>query len=836
MKRKLLLTALCVVGALGFKANAQVADGDYYLYDAANGLFLSRGGAWGTEAMADKYGVPFTWKAEAGTIIFKDWAGVGLHLEGNGSSIYTDNGSPSAWKFTATEGGYYFQTSSDTYVTHAMGGYGEYVYATAEESSATVWTLKTKAEHDAIVAAYPTDNINAVIAAASLSTDAEGFSAYLTANYASKDVTDKIGTAKFAGSIGDWTWTQVRGQDRQPAYGTNFCEIFQATGHFDQTIEGLTPGLYKVTVNGFNRIAGFADCNTLGGEGYEIVTSYLKANDQQVQLKSWYSEKEGEKDPDNTGQAVAKFNEDKYKNEVYTYVGDDGKLTLTVAKPSGSNASWVLFNNFTLTYYSDEVSDEDAATIKATANELKDKAMQASLKTTLNDALSAFETTQTIANYNALAAAITPAQECAEVYANIPAALPGIKNVVEGTNVYTQAAYEVYQPDVILANYEAGAYTKAEASAIVNPEDVTDWHGSSGAVDDFLLSAWTFGGTQCNRFDTDLHINTWSTEGAGDGSEFKVPFFEYWTGDGDVLAAKTMQATKKGLNANTEYTVSIWARARQTNSKTKAENGITMTVGDGEAVDISAGTQVGTSQFYLDHFTAKGKADAEGNLTITITVAAESNVSWLSFRDCFIEGVVEEDAKMVIDGEAQWGTFVAPFAVEIPEGVTAYTVEDVDDEGVLELAEVEDEIPAYPPVVVNSASEVSKSFHAPVAAEKAAKAGLLTGVLGQAQAVDAGAYVLQNQNEDGEEGVGFYKVPATEAAEVVVEAGHAYLTLAADAGIKALRFPGAGEATAIANVAVKGAAEGAIYNVAGQKVSAAYKGIVIKNGKKYLQK
>ena len=45
-----------------------------------------------------------------------------------------------------------------------------------------------------------------------------------------------------------------------------------------------------------------------------------------------------------------------------------------------------------------------------------------------------------------------------------------------------------------------------------------------------------------------------------------------------------------------------------------------------------------------------------------------------------------------------------------------------------------------------------------------------------------------------------------------------------------------GGATGIQNVQVKKAANDAIYNLAGQKVNASYKGIVIKNGKKYLQK
>ncbi len=43
-------------------------------------------------------------------------------------------------------------------------------------------------------------------------------------------------------------------------------------------------------------------------------------------------------------------------------------------------------------------------------------------------------------------------------------------------------------------------------------------------------------------------------------------------------------------------------------------------------------------------------------------------------------------------------------------------------------------------------------------------------------------------------------------------------------------------ATAIQGVKKAAKSDDAIYNVAGQKVSASYKGLVIKNGKKYIQK
>ncbi len=71
-----------------------------------------------------------------------------------------------------------------------------------------------------------------------------------------------------------------------------------------------------------------------------------------------------------------------------------------------------------------------------------------------------------------------------------------------------------------------------------------------------------------------------------------------------------------------------------------------------------------------------------------------------------------------------------------------------------------------------------------------------------------------------------------------VEGGfYVYAKAAAGARLNVVWLDGSEEEEATAIKAVKTAAEkGAIYNLAGQKVNAAYKGVVIKDGKKYIQK
>ena len=359
---------LLPAGSVGFEGQAEneeinisfntplIADGTYYLYDSNAELFLGRGGAWGTEAVADKYGVPFNWKTDAngaGSIEFIDWPGVYLFITGTG--IFTDNAS-TGWKLEETSNGYKLLKADGTvYATHSLGSYGEYLHTTESDAEATIWTLMTKAEHDAIVATYPEDNKTSVMTAAGKSEeDLDTYVATLTAI----DMTDKIGTATFSGNVGDWTYASVRNQDNQPAYGDNFCEAWNETGSWTQTITGLSKGIYKLTVNGFERRTNNGTTYSLGEQGYNLVSTYMAANGEQVRFASWFDavEKDGNNYiPNNPGQAVAKFADGKYLNELYVYVGDDGKLDITINKSNYIWDCWMLFNNFTLTYYASPV-------------------------------------------------------------------------------------------------------------------------------------------------------------------------------------------------------------------------------------------------------------------------------------------------------------------------------------------------------------------------------------------------------------------------------------------------------------------------------------------------
>jgi hypothetical protein len=90
-----------------------------------------------------------------------------------------------------------------------------------------------------------------------------------------------------------------------------------------------------------------------------------------------------------------------------------------------------------------------------------------------------------------------------------------------------------------------------------------------------------------------------------------------------------------------QYSVSVWVRVRAKNgTDATAATGITLQANEGEAVDVTEGNQVGTSQFNIGEYVALGDV-TDGTLKIQINVAADNNISWLSFKNAKFEKVGE---------------------------------------------------------------------------------------------------------------------------------------------------------------------------------------------------
>lgn len=629
-KLRLFMGALALCGASS--AFAQES-GEYYLYEPTTGHFLSRGDSWGSRSVTDQYGLLFTWDKAEGTITFKD-SGLRLFVT-NDRQIFTDNTSNSTgWKFTEVEGGYTLQYADDSYIGYPDASSYNVNFVDSKEK-AIVWQFLGRDQRDKIVQNYEMLNYDNIIAKAGLSTTSADFLNTINSDtYAQKDLTDKMETATFNGNKGAWTWNQVRSQGGQPAYGTNFCEVWQATGSFTQTVSGLPEGIYKVTMKGFERNGGYASCTTLGDAGYELSTATLEANGAATLLASWYSGQTGGKDPNNTSQAVAKFNEGKYDNTVYTYVGADGTMDLKVNIPSFVGDRWVIFNDFKLTLYTDQVSTEDAAALLAAVPTGK---MEKKVAEELAAAKAAFEANKSIANYNALQVAVNKAKPSAEAYA---AALPAIEDAkaLLANNISTADAKKVFEEAIAKyeSGYNEGTLTTAEAANAGADLGVivTGWRGGANAAAPiFMASAWDF---TSDNWEGPFYVNTWSVEGETDGTGFLVPFIEAFKNSGTGIEDCVATATVRGadIDANQTKAVKIWSRFEKLDKNAEVPAGaVTLQVGEGTPVDLTKCLLNEKSNLYVGEFEAAGKADADANLVIKVTIKGNSNLKWVSFKN-----------------------------------------------------------------------------------------------------------------------------------------------------------------------------------------------------------
>lgn len=176
-------------------------------------------------------------------------------------------------------------------------------------------------------------------------------------------------------------------------------------------------------------------------------------------------------------------------------------------------------------------------------------------------------------------------------------------------------------------------------------------------------------------------------------------------------------------------------------------------------------------------------------------------------------------------GAAEYATYVTPCAIDFSEsGVKAYVVSTVSDENVT-LTEVT-KVPACEPVVLN-APEGTYTFDAISSADAVTnKMTYSTGDIKYSSTAEKTYYVLALEGDN----VVFAPVKSG-----TIVAGKGYFTVNKEvSSAKTLTFT-IEDATSISKVANE-MTEGAVFNVAGQRVDANYKGIIIKNGKKYINK
>ena len=448
----------------------------------------------------------------------------------------------------------------------------------------------------------------------------------------------------FTDGINGWTLATAGGGWSTPSEDPKVIEAYAGWGNLDMTdfslLQDVTlpAGSYKLEAYAFYRYGVNATVDP------SISNAQLVAGDFSTPVATLASVPLDENMTayaNSIAEASAAFAKGYYKNTLDFQVGADGTvITLGIKGAHTLKQSWFIAGPFTLTRTGDfDISGIVEAYEKALANaQAVDQSapMDAEVLAALQAAIAA-EVDKTSPNalteaINTLNEATAAAKASIAEKATIKAIADAAGHELDDTNVYTAESYATFMEaaEAIKAKYAEGTLTLAEANEYKNSVWNTGWH-SANTIDDVLLSSWTIGGVQATDYDTALYINTWSVEGDGDGTNFKVPFFEYWTGDGNPLGAKVIQATVTGLEPGKPYQAEAWVRLRK-NDVSITDNGITFAVGDGEAIVLNP-TTAGMNQLFCDVVSATGNADAEGNLTITFDVAEGNNVSWLSFKN-----------------------------------------------------------------------------------------------------------------------------------------------------------------------------------------------------------
>ena len=246
----------------------------------------------------------------------------------------------------------------------------------------------------------------------------------------------------------------------------------------------------------------------------------------------------------------------------------------------------------------------------------------------------------------------------------------------------------------------------------------------------------------------------------------------------------------------------------------------------------------GSAPIEKEHYMVDSKFTLDEDCNVVLTVNSNSvTYPWdmagkisLSKSVPTIELKANKDPESVSDYYTTFYSSLETYA--IPEGVKAYTATmDEKQTGVILLNEIENGIiPAETAVVLISESDSYSAYSSTYAISETEEArGILKGTDVEISAA-ANCYILSGTSTLG---MGLY--PWAGEGKTLA-ANKAYLQLTESSQAKAFRFKFDDETTSIESLTPPLSEGEGVYNLQGIRVNDNYKGIVIKNGKKTLNK
>ena len=632
------------------------ADGIYYLYntgvtDGGSG-FICRGENYAQRAVINKYGIPFKLisTGTADTYYFQLYD-TDLWLSDNGY-MYTDGGTDRrrAIKVVSQGEGIYKLINTNNSNTEVENWYGYPVGDGTGNRRDYLWQFLSVAEYEAVVAGYTATDKSSIATTMGWDLSGTNFDSYLSTNYVGVDKTSLIQHATFdTGHNSDgWTVTANANSSMAIAWGNEggdkiTPEVYQGYGTISQTVTVPNAGLYKVSVNAFVRNNNYTRFHEAGAISS---VSYLMANNNKVRLCDIYSNGEvtsgfpGGPNAANTNF----FLQGKYLNEVYVYVDNSKQITITLCNPSATGGCWMVFNNFKLTYYSDEVSDDDATAILATATDVLDRVMLKATKDALNDAKTTFDGARTIANYNALITAINNANASIVVYAPLGTKLTEAASVKSSVSSYSPSYVTTFDTNIatITSNYNGGLIAESSISdqvAAVETEILKLVKSQTVSGSDMTrvvpnAACTAAAGADNWKIENALasgeyfRLDTW----AGTASGMSVPMIEYWIANGNNLSTNKISQTITGLQ-NGVYTVTA-TTAVNNESNTAPTAGSALLFANDETKDITSGGTETSFKGQTGTFSVSVEITDADNGELELGLKAVSpNYNWIAFKN-----------------------------------------------------------------------------------------------------------------------------------------------------------------------------------------------------------
>ena len=248
----------------------------------------------------------------------------------------------------------------------------------------------------------------------------------------------------------------------------------------------------------------------------------------------------------------------------------------------------------------------------------------------------------------------------------------------------------------------------------------------------------------------------------------------------------------------------------------------------------------GSAPIEKEHFMTASKFTFDEDCNVVLTVNGNSvTYPWdMAGKITLFKGAPTVEFKANEDPKNEgdyYTTFYSSLeAYTIPEGVTAYTATvDEKQDGVIILHEIKDGvIPAETAVVLISECGSFSAYTSDYATSEIEYRGILNGTDVEIPVPDDDCYVLSGTSTFG---IGLYPWAGNGKT---LAANKAYLQLTSASPAKAFTFVFDEETTSIHNsqFIIHNSENDAMYNLNGVRVNDSYKGIVIKNGKKTLNK